>query len=842
MRMRKGRLALSVVLAAGLLAGCQSSEERAQAHLKSALALIEQGDLDRATVEFRNVFKLDPQNRDARMAFAAMLEKRGAAAQAYGQYAQVIEKHPDDLEALRAAARIAATTGNWTEARTHVTAALALDADAPDLLAVKAGTDYAEAAQARNDDGRAAAAAKAAELLAGQPDNLLLHQVVIDSLIRDQDFAAAERAVDAAIAIAPENKDLYTIRISVLLALQDEAAVEAQLKDLVTRFPDDPAMGATLLRWYVSRNELDKAEAYLRATAATDNAARMDLVGFLARFRTADQALAELDRIIAETEAAPPADPVADPAPDARPDAKADPDARPVVTLATFRALRASLQFDRGERDAAIAEMQAILKDATPSDETRRVKVTLARMLFTTGDAVAARALVEEVLAEDAAHVEAIKLKAGWLIDGDQVDEAVALLRPGLEANPRDTQVMTLLAQAYERLGNRDLMGDMLSQAVAASNKAPEESVRYANFLAADQKLAPAESVLVEALRLDPANLSILQPLGQVYVAMRDWPRATGVADRLEEIASKDALALARSLRAAILQGQAKTDEAVGYLQGLVEGGDAGLSAQVAIIRTYLDNGEAEKARAFAAELLAKNPTDPSLRFIEATVRSAVGDNAAAEATFRALVAEEPGRLPVWLALVRHLAIAGDPAASRKALDEALAALPEAGDLLMIKAGYLEQDKDIPGAIAIYEKLYEANSSNQVLANNLASLLASYQAEDPAKVERAWVIARRLRGTTVPAFADTYGWIAHLRGDSAEALTYMEPAAKGLPEDPLVQFHLAEVYRALSRPEDAKAQYARVLALVPADDTRPFVTASRSLATGNPQPDPPKQN
>jgi tetratricopeptide (TPR) repeat protein len=838
MRMRSGRLALSVVLAAGLLAGCQSSEERAQEHLESALALVAQGDVERATVEFRNVFRLDPQNRDAHMAFAAMLEERGALAQAYGQYAQVIEKKPDDLEALRAAARIAAMTGSWTEARTHVTAALALDADAPDLLAVKAGADYAEAVQARNDEGRVAAAATAATLLAGQPDNLLLHQLVIDNLIRNQDFAAAERAVDAAIAIAPQDKGLYTIRISVLLALQDEPAVEEQLKDLVTRFPDDPAMGATLLRWYVSRNELDKAEAYLRATAANDNAARMDLVGFLARFRTADQALAELDRIIDEAEAAPPADP-ATTAEATAPEAEGD---RPVVTLATFRALRASLQFDQGERDAAIAEMQAILAGAEPSDETRRVKVTLARMLFTTGDAVAARALVEEVLAEDAVHLEAIKLKAAWLIEGDQVDEAVALLRAGLDANPRDTQVMTLLAQAYERLGNRELMGDMLSQAVTASNKAPEESVRYANFLAADQKFAPAETVLVEALRLDPANLSILQPLGQVYVAMQDWSRATGVADRLEEIASEESLALARSLRAAILQGQQKTDEAVGYLQSLVEGGDAGLSAQVAIIRTYLDNGEAEKAKAFAAEMLAKNPTDPSLRFIEATVRSATGDNAAAEATFRALVAEEPGRLPVWLALVRHLAMSGDPAASRAALDEALAALPEAGDLLMIKAGYLEQDHDIPGAIAIYEKLYTANSSNQILANNLASLMASYQAEDPANIERAWVIARRLRGTTVPAFADTYGWIAHLRGDSAEALTYMEPAAKGLPQDPLVQFHLAEVYRALSRPEEAKAQYSRVLELVPESDTRPFVVTSRQLATGNPQPDPPKQN
>ncbi len=87
MKMRKGLLALSMV---ALLAACQSSEERAAGHLEQALKLVAAGDLDRATIEFRNVFKLAPQNREARMAYAALLETRGSLAQAYTQYSQVI--------------------------------------------------------------------------------------------------------------------------------------------------------------------------------------------------------------------------------------------------------------------------------------------------------------------------------------------------------------------------------------------------------------------------------------------------------------------------------------------------------------------------------------------------------------------------------------------------------------------------------------------------------------------------------------------------------------------------------------------------------------------------------
>jgi hypothetical protein len=48
-----------------------------------------------------------------------------------------------------------------------------------------------------------------------------------------------------------------------------------------------------------------------------------------------------------------------------------------------------------------------------------------------------------------------------------------------------------------------------------------------------------------------------------------------------------------------------------------------------------------------------------------------------------------------------------------------------------------------------------------------------------------------------------------------------------------VQFHLAEVYRAMKRPDDAKAQYVKVLAMVPADDPRAFVKTTREHADQN---------
>ena len=66
------RLAL-VTVAALALSACDSAEERAEAHFQSALALIEEGDTDRAIVELRNVFQLNGSHKEARETLADLM-------------------------------------------------------------------------------------------------------------------------------------------------------------------------------------------------------------------------------------------------------------------------------------------------------------------------------------------------------------------------------------------------------------------------------------------------------------------------------------------------------------------------------------------------------------------------------------------------------------------------------------------------------------------------------------------------------------------------------------------------------------------------------------------------
>ena len=801
MQLTKLPLILLLVFSLGLLSACDTAEERAEKHYQSALSLLEEGDQDRALVELRNVFKLNGQHRDARATYASIQKERGNIREAIGQYLRLVEQYPEDMVGQRALAEMNLEVGNWPEAERHVSAALALDPKDLPSKAVRIVLDYGKALEASESEQIAKAVAEAKQIRDEVPGNLAIRRVIIDDHARASDFNAALDELDSAIALNPENKDLIGLRISALAAVGDEEGVESQLIELVDAFPDDQDARDTLVRWYLSRGQLDQAEDFMRSGVREDDAdssSQLALIRFLSELRGNEVAIAELDKIIAAGEEAP-----------------------------LFRALRAGLVFDRGDRQVAIDSMREILDGLEATDDARNIKIALARMLIADGNNVGARSLVEDVLVEDTGNVDALKLKSSWLIDDDQVGEAIISLRTALEQDPGDAEVLSLMARAYDREGNQELVGEMLLLAYDASNKAPAEAIRYAQYLTNREKFVTAETVLIDSLRLAPQDVAILAALGNVYLETEDWGRAEQVAATLQEIGTEESAGLGQRLTALVLQAQQKTDEAVSYLEGLVASGQAGLDANVEIVRSLMASGDVEAAKAKVEAMVTAEPEDPQVRFIQAAVDQATGDAERAEATYRELLKTQDNRSEIWIALFRLYDSQGRTEVARDAIEQALADAPEDPTLQWIYAGIAEKAGEFDKAIGIYQSMYDRDSNNQIIANNLASLLADHRSDEDS-LAKAFTIAKRLRGSDVPPFQDTYGWIAHLRGQSNEALSSLEPAAAGLPDDPMVQYHLAQVYLESGRQDDALAQFLKVIDLTTPADTRTFVETSRA--------------
>ena len=802
--MPSARHSLALALAALLtLAACQSSEERAEGHYQDALALLAEDDTDRALVELRNVFDLDGQHREARRLYAATLAERGALTEAYGQYLRLAEQFPDDLDARLALGRIAVGRRQWDEVRRHGAVARELAPDDAEVRVFDLNIAYADALAADDAPARREAVRETLAAIEGRPDDLSLRRIAVDGAIRDGELDTALARVEETLAVAPEERSLYDMRVNLLSELDRGDEVEPLLLDMIDRFPGEPELVGALLRFYVTRGEVDAGEAFLRARAETAQeeeatGARIDLARFLLELKGPEAALAEL-----------PAEEGGDP---------------------VLRALRAQILFNEGSTDEAIAEMESLLEGAEGGIESDENRVVLARMLEATGNRVGAQRLVAQVLEGDSTQIEALKMEAGWRIAADDPDGAIALLRTALDESPDDARALTLMAQAHSRNGNRDLARDMLSLAVDASGNGVEESRRYVALLLEEDRVRPAEEVLLDALRATPGDSSLMLDLANVYIRTEDWGRVRQVESQLRRLDTPEAARLADGIEATRLASEGRMEDAISFLEELAAENSQDMAARIAVVRARMIAGDAEGALSYAEELRAEAPDDLSLALIQAAALASVGRHDEAAAIYREVLGQIPGIESAWVQLVRSLIADGDSEGARTALAEGLEALPDGSNLLWAQASFLEGEGDRDGALEIYARLYAQAPDSLVIANNYASLLSTLRGDDPEAIERAYAVARRLRGSEQPAFQDTYGWLSHLRGDQAAAVEHLEPAAAALSGDALVQYHLGAAYRAQGRDAEAEAQFRTALTLMETDGHPQIETVRAALA------------
>jgi cellulose synthase operon protein C len=793
------RATAAILLLAGALAlaACDTAEERAEAHYQRGLQLLEAGEVERAMVELRNVFRLDGNHHDARLVYANQLVEMGEIAEAVGQFRRLLEQDWTNVEGHKNLAELAFAIDDYQTAATHTERAYELDPTDPEIRARKAMVDYYDG---RQEEGRAMARA----VLEERPDLLPARMLLVWDRWERQDFAGMHALIDAGLEAAPESWELHSARFWLLEREDDTAAVGEQLHRMAELYPDSDMVAQWLIGWHLREGDADAAEAILRERTASmpaDTPERIEadlrLVHFLLAVRGPEAARGELERLAAE-------------AADVQP----------------YRRALAGLDMDAGNVERAIATLEEIISTAEPSDARRDSQIVLAEILLATGRMEESDALVETVLTEDANHVGGLKLRARRQIDTDRPDDAVRTLRAALHQEPRDASLLTLMAAAHERAGAYELAGERLAMAVQVSERAPAESLRYARFLLKNDRDGAAEAVIVDSLRRHPEDPDLLVALGRLHLQRQDWAQAGQVARRLRAGDAPAAERLAAALEADVLRGQSRFEEALDTIRSLSETDSA--RALVGIVQTYLLADNLAGARAYVDDMLARAPGDRGIRMINAALLVLAGESAEAEEVYRAIIADAAAYAPAYVAL--HGLLFGDGRTDEAAeiLREGLAATAGDPNLMFLEAGRLEREGDFEGAIAIYEDLYARDTASVLVANNLASLIATHRA-DAAELERAFSIARRLRGTDVPQFADTYGWILSRRGDHEAALPYLERAAAALAGDPLVQYHLGVTQYRLGKTAAARETLERALASAGPDSTLPQMREVRSL-------------
>lgn len=799
--LRKVLVTGSLLLA---LAACEDKAERAEGYYQSALELLEAGDVDRAMLELRNVFDNDGFHKEARLLYAELLLERGQANEAYSQYLRLIEQYPDTIDVRRQLAELALDTGNFDEVERHTKAAIELAPEEPAHQALVQMLAYQEAKQSRNDVAAGEAVAATEALLAKDPTLKTALKLLIDWSASSPEPARALPYIDTYQAEHGNSVGLQMVRLRILEGLDRKEEIGEILRGMYTEFPDDPQIPRLLISWYLTQKDFAAAEAFLRTQAgALDGPVdpHLAVVQLIGETRGPAAALAELDKLA---------------------EANAGSDTGRRYGLAA-----ASMRYTNGDQTQE-AFVATLVEEAEDTDLKNQARVVLSRMKAQTGDNEAARALVEAALTSDPSNVPALLSSAAWKIRDQAFSEAITDLRRALDQDPRNVDVLLLEAEAQQNLGNVELAEQRLAQAVEVSNASPRVAVIYARFQLSQDRTSAAKQVLNDSFRTS-GNLQVAQMLGQVLLNQGNMDEAQTLMAALSTLKTQEATMLARDLKAAILYNQNKIDETLAFLRSSSGGGDQDeFSRELQILRVQMISGRIGEAKEHLKTLRGKYPDSVALKLLEGNMLSLEGNIDAAVEVYRRLLGENPDETIVIERLYTSLKDTGREGEASELLVRALEDSPDDRALLMLRALELERHGDVEGAIATYEGLHMRFPEDLIVANNLASMLAYYRTSDE-DLEKAYQIARRLTGSTVPALLDTLGYVQLRRGELDRAILNLQAAARGLPQDPTVAFNLAEAYEAAGRLEDAKGELARGLDLTDGRTDVPRLTSALAM-------------
>lgn len=768
-----------LVLAAFQLAGCGSPEERAQNHYQRGEKLLAQNDHVKASIEFKNALQLNKNLVGAWRGLAQIEERKQNWQGLAAILRTIVELDSKDIDARLRLARLMLLANALDDSLKMVDAAKALDSRHAGVLALRAATLL----KLNDNNGAIREAQTALEVDPGNAEALII--LAAERLGRGD--AQGALAMLERTRGAQEDFGVRLFKVKIYEKVGDFKQVEALLKKFVELYPAEKAFHRQLVEFYIEQKRLDDAEKELRAVAAADATnyeAGLDVARFLKTFKGAAAARQDLiSRINAGGGQA-----------------------------FHYQLALADLYFAEGSVADSIQLLEK-LANGENREQALTAQTRLAEANFAAKKFDAVEPLVAEILRRDSRNVSGLKLRASMHLERGRLDAAIADLRQALNDQPRSTDLMLLLAIAYERGGSIELADKQYADATRVSNFSAPTGLSYVAFLRRRGSVARAEDILIELASRSPSNIEVLSALAEVRLTRENWVGAQEVADTIRRIG--DNRGIADQILGAALVQRKKYDESITVLQGAYAATPGAVQPMFALVNALIRAQKVDRAVAFLQTVLEKDAANAEAHVLLGSTYLLRNAPDQAAKSFETAIARQPKNMIGYRALA-------DLQLRQNKIDDALktvgAGLREQPDSFVMRlmlASVRELKGENESAIAVYEQLLKEQSGSMIVTNNLASLLSEHRA-DKASLERAYSLAAGLRKAQVPQFKDTLGWVHYQRGEHKAAAALLEEAVTELPDIALVQYHLGMNYAALGETAKASEHLRKALELAPA--------------------------
>ena len=771
-----------------MVTACGDQESRKTAYFDRGSALFDAGDDARARLEFNNTLQIDNRYAEAWYMLGRVEQRSGEFQKAYRHYSRAVELAPELVDARVGKAQILLLANELELATEEIEAVLAIAPQNVDGLVARGALQWRQ-----GDAAGAAADARAA--LAIEPNNAAAAALLASIRLDEDAFVEVVTILRDAIAANPELPDLRLLLGRMYERQGNSAGVVDVLQGLVEQHPEDAEYRFRLASYLVKLERIDEAEVVLREAVAispTDLERQRALLEFLLGARGVAAAQTELQGMLTRQA-----------------------DALPL------RLLEVELHRAAGDEASAEAALRQIQRDVPPGSQGAiQASSILAQLLIDTDREADAADLIATVLKQSPTEPDFLQLRAALALKNNDPALAIADLRTVLDGFPDRAEAYRLLGLAHWQREEYALAQDALEKSVRLAPSEPRGYLELAELRASLGDNQGALAILEQLLAREPEDDRAQERIAKIQLSVQDWDALAASAERI--LMERPNHPLGYYLKGIVLQQRDNHGAAVQSFQRALELKKDAIEPALALARSQLALGVLDQARQTVARVLAGNPNNLAALTMLGEIQLAAGDGESAEAILEEAVRFHPTSTRAYVRLTQLQFDRGDWDAASKTLEQGIEATGRNGYLVLQKALLLDEIGEHDAAIQAYEELLARFPDALVVVNNLAVLLAD-QVDDPAALERALELAERLKDSDVPEFLDTLGWIYYRRGEYVLALSHLEKAVAGQPEQPEMRYHLGLIYAKLGRLEEAKKN----LWLAAAADGFPFAAEAR---------------
>ncbi len=786
-----GCLALSAPLA-----GCDNPEQKEAKHIKRGNALMEEANYKKARIEYKNAAQLKPTDAEPYYRLGLVDEHEGDLRNAFGNYTSAERQNPRYYPAVLKLAQYFMAAEQYDEARKRIEAALADEPNNAEAHAMQAALLLR---QGKLDE----AEKEGLDALEKDPASVSGTSALAGVYSAKKETEKAIATVNKGIEKNPKNLALLLLRVLLYQKQEDYPKVVESYKAIFMLKPEETQFRADLATILAKANKMDEAEQSLRegVKELPDNwGLKRQLVVFLAKNRGVDVAETEIKKLI---------------------------EANPTKDELYF--WLADVYSASNASDKAVELLNQVVERGQFNPSALDARTLLARLSIKRGNQELAQKLVATVLEKKPDNRAALLVRANLSFDNGDYQSAISDLRDVLRVTPSDKEALQLLGETYFMQGHADLAIDTLKKLAEVDPTNFAARVRLAQIVGFNGDTKQAMNLIGSVTKAAPTYAIGWEAAARIAIDAKQWLPAQEAIKQLEQIEGQ-------KLTAGFLEGQifertGKDDEAIEKYKAVVDANPstplAG-HALVALVDSYARTKKLDVAAQYLETLKIETPAVATLL---ARCYMGSGKTQQAAAAFDKAIDAKASFAEPYLGRANLYVSEGVQEKAIEVLKKAFVAVP--GDFRppLVAADLLTRAGKYKDARELYEKILDRNPTLDLAANNLAELIADYQSDDPASMEKARTVAERFNGSNNPLLLDTLAWVYFKQGNIARAQTIMERAfgqARGKEDKlpPQMHYHYGAILLKAGNAEKAKAEFAKA---TPQGAEYPGVEEARKL-------------